>query len=114
MHNFETVLTLLVGVTLLALMARRFQLPTPALLVVGGLLVAVVPGLPTVQFDPQLVFLVFIPPLLYRASLLASYRDVRALACRGRQRSRSAPSSRRLTSRPRRRFCGGYRCRDVS
>jgi CPA1 family monovalent cation:H+ antiporter len=31
-----------------------------------------------VQFDPQLVFLVFIPPLLYRASLLASYRDVRA------------------------------------
>src|SRR5438105_7364142 len=78
MHNFETVLTLLVGVTLLALMARRFHLPTPALLVVGGLLVAVVPGLPTVQFDPQLVFLIFVPPLLYRASLLASYRDVRA------------------------------------
>ncbi len=78
MHNFETVLALLVGVTLLALVARRFQLPTPALLVVGGLLVAVVPGLPTVQFDPQLVFLIFIPPLLYRASLLASYRDVRA------------------------------------
>src|SRR5437773_1603424 len=78
MHNFETVLALLVGVTFLALVARRFQLPTPALLVVGGLLVAVVPGLPTVQFDPQLVFLIFVPPLLYRASLLASYRDVRA------------------------------------
>jgi monovalent cation/hydrogen antiporter len=78
MQNFETVLTLLVGVTLLALVARRFDLPTPALLVVGGLLVALVPGLPRVQFDPQLVFLVFIPPLLYRASLLASYRDVRA------------------------------------
>src|SRR5205809_4184677 len=78
MHNFETVLTLLVGVTLLALVARRFQLPTPALLVAGGLVVALVPGLPVVRFDPQLVFLVFIPPLLYRASLLASYRDVRA------------------------------------
>ncbi|HVH67531.1 MAG TPA: Na+/H+ antiporter [Gemmatimonadales bacterium] len=78
MRNFEIVLTLLVGVTLLALVARRFELPTPALLVVGGLLVALVPGLPVVQFDPQLVFLVFIPPLLYRASLLASYRDVRA------------------------------------
>src|SRR2546427_8096651 len=77
MHNFETVLALLVGVTFLALVARRFQLPPPALLVVGGLLVAVVPGLPAVQFDPQLVFLIFIPPLLYRASLLASYRDVR-------------------------------------
>src|SRR6266478_8228393 len=78
MHNFETVLALLVGVTFLALVARRLDIPTPALLVVGGLLVAVVPGLPTVQFDPQLVFLVFIPPLLYRASLLSSYRDVRA------------------------------------
>src|SRR5260370_38615885 len=78
MRNFETVLTLLVGVTFLALVARRFQLPTPALLVVGGLLVAVLPGLPTVQFDPQLAFLIFIQPLLYRASLLSSYRDVRA------------------------------------
>jgi CPA1 family monovalent cation:H+ antiporter len=45
---------------------------------VGGLVVALVPGLPVVQFDPQLLFVVFIPPLLYRASLLASYRDVRA------------------------------------
>ena len=78
MHNFETVLALLVGVTVLALVARRLDVPTPALLVAGGVLVAVLPGLPVVQFDPQLVFLVFIPPLLYRASLLASYRDVRA------------------------------------
>src|SRR5881296_625187 len=78
MYNFEIVLALLVGVALLALLARRLTVPTPAILVAGGLLVALVPGLPAVRFDPQLVFLVFIPPLLYRASLLASYRDVRA------------------------------------
>ena len=78
MHHFETVLTLLVGVALLALTARRLAVPAPAMLLVGGLLAALLPGLPTIQFDPQLVFLVFIPPLLYRASLLASYRDVRA------------------------------------
>src|SRR2546429_7940716 len=78
MHHFETVLALLVGVAFLALLARRLDVPTPALLVTGGLLVALLPGLPVVQFDPQLVFLVFIPPLLFRASLLASYRDVRA------------------------------------
>src|SRR5438552_3486422 len=76
MHNFETVLALLVGVTFLALVARRFQLPTPALLVVGGLLVAVVAGLPAGHFPPPLVFLLFTPPLLYGSSLLASYRDV--------------------------------------
>ena len=40
MHNFETVLALLVGVTFLALVARRLDVPTPALLVTGGLLVA--------------------------------------------------------------------------
>src|SRR5438046_7966790 len=78
MHGFETVVALLVGVPCLALLARRLDIPAPAVLVAGGLLVALVPGLPAVQFDPQLVFLVFIPPLLYRASLLASYRDVRA------------------------------------
>src|SRR5437870_9031725 len=78
MHGFETVLALLVGVTFLALLARRLDIPTPAVLVAGGLLVALVPGLPAVQFDPQLVFLVFIPPLLYLSSYLASYRDVRA------------------------------------
>src|SRR6266700_3224680 len=78
MHHFETVLALLVGVTFLALVARRLAIPTPAVLLAGGVLVALLPGLPAVQFDPQLVFLVFIPPLLYRASLLASYRDARA------------------------------------
>src|SRR6266436_3974709 len=78
MHHFETVLALLVGVTFLALVARRLAIPTPAVLLAGGVLVALLPGLPMVQFEPQLVFLVFIPPLLFRASLLASYRDVRA------------------------------------
>jgi CPA1 family monovalent cation:H+ antiporter len=58
--------------------AKRLQVPTPVLLVVGGLIIAVIPGLPAVEFDPQLVFVVFIPPLLYRASLVASWRDLRA------------------------------------
>src|SRR5260370_711601 len=78
MRGFETVLRLLVGVTVLAMVARRLDVPTPVLLVVGGLVAAWPPGPPAVQFDPRLVFLVFIPPLLFRTSLLASYRDVRA------------------------------------
>src|SRR3989442_10140650 len=78
MHNFQTVLTLLVGVTFLALVARRLGIPTPAVLLAGGVLVALLPGLPAVQFDPPLVFLVFIPPLLFRTFLLASFRGARA------------------------------------
>jgi hypothetical protein len=46
MHGFETVLALLVGVTLLATMARRFRVPTPSVLVAGGIIAALVPGLP--------------------------------------------------------------------
>src|SRR5256886_2374007 len=78
MHHFETVLALLVGVTFLALVEGRLDVSTSALRVACGVLVAVFRGLPVVQFDPQLVFHVFMPPLLYRASLLASSRDVRA------------------------------------
>ena len=52
MHHFETVLALLVGVTFLALVARRLAIPTPAVLLAGGVLVALLPGLPMVQFEP--------------------------------------------------------------
>jgi CPA1 family monovalent cation:H+ antiporter len=78
MHAFEVVLTLLVAVVFVGLAAYRLGLPTPALLVIGGLLIAFIPGLPRVAFEPHLIFTVFIPPLLYRASLLASWRDLRA------------------------------------
>src|SRR5205814_4862474 len=70
MHHFETVLALLVGVTFLALVARRLAIPTPAVLLAGGVLVALLPGLPAVQSDPQPVFLVFIPPPRFRPSFL--------------------------------------------
>jgi CPA1 family monovalent cation:H+ antiporter len=77
-HGFDTVLALLVGVAVLAMAARRLDVPTPVVLVAGGVLIALVPGIPPLQVDPQLVFLAFVPPLLYRASLLASFRAVRA------------------------------------
>ena len=48
------------------------------LLVVGGLVIALLPGLPPVAFEPRLIFIVFIPPLLYRAALTSSWRDLRA------------------------------------
>src|SRR5439155_961549 len=47
-------------------------------LVLGGLVIALLPGLPPVEFQPRLIFVVFIPPLLYRAALTSSWRDLRA------------------------------------
>ena len=74
----ETVLVLLVAIAGLALLARKLELPYPILLVLGGLGFALVPGLPEVKLDPELVFLFFLPPLLYPAALFTSWRDFRA------------------------------------
>src|SRR5947207_289020 len=78
MHQFEIILALLVAVVLLGMAARRLGVPSPVLLVIGGLVIALFPGLPPVEFEPRLIFVVFIPPLLYRAALAASWRDPRA------------------------------------
>src|SRR5256886_1930430 len=78
MHQFEIILALLVAVVLLGIAARRLGVPSPVLLVIGGLVIALLPGLPPVEFEPRLIFVVFIPPLLYRAALTSSWRDLRA------------------------------------
>lgn len=78
MHEIELVLALLVAVAALAPLARATQVPYPILLVVGGLLLALIPAVPKVELGPDLVFLLFLPPLLYIAAFDTSIRDVRA------------------------------------
>jgi Na+/H+ antiporter len=73
----ELILLLLAATAALELLARRIGVPRPTLLVIGGLLIAMIPGLPVPEFDPELLFLIFIPPLLYRAAINTSLRDLR-------------------------------------
>ncbi len=61
----------------LTTLARRLLIPYPILLVLGGLAIAMVPGLPPVQLHPDLVFLVFLPPILWAAAYFTSLRDFR-------------------------------------
>ncbi len=74
----EIFVGLLLAVAVLALLARRLHIPYPIFFVIGGLLIGLIPGLPKVRLDPQLVFLFFLPPLLYPAALFTSWRDFRA------------------------------------
>jgi monovalent cation/hydrogen antiporter len=77
-HEVELVIGLLIVVAALVTLAGRFNLPYPALLVVGGLVLGLVPGLPRIALEPDLVFLIFLPPLLYRNAVTTSWRDFRA------------------------------------
>ncbi|MBJ7612969.1 MAG: Na+/H+ antiporter [Candidatus Dormibacteraeota bacterium] len=77
MPSLEIVLGLLLAVTALALLARYAHVPYPILLVIGGLVIGFIPGLPTVQLAPDVVFLIFLPPLITAAGWYTSVRDLK-------------------------------------
>lgn len=68
---------LLVAVAGLVVLAGLLRVPYPVMLVVGGLGLGFVPGVPTFELDPDLVLLLFLPPLLYSAAFFSSLRDLR-------------------------------------
>jgi Na+/H+ antiporter len=75
-HGAQLVLlVLLLFVAAFAALARKLQTPYPIVLVIAGLLLGFVPGIPKVTLDPDLIFLVVLPPLLYAAAWVTSWRD---------------------------------------
>ena len=77
MGQIESLIFLLGAAALLAQLARVLGVPYPVFLVLGGLLIGFVPGLPTVEISPEVIFLVFLPPLLSYAAFFSSPRDLR-------------------------------------
>src|SRR5438309_2635781 len=69
------VLLLLVFVAVFAAVARRLQTPYPIGLVIAGLILGFVPGIPRINLDPDIVLFVLLPPLLYAAAWMTSWRD---------------------------------------
>jgi CPA1 family monovalent cation:H+ antiporter len=79
-HTELIVLGLLVGTAALAVLAETLRVPYPITLVVGGVALGFIPGMPEVELEPELVLLIFLPPLLYGAAFFTSLRDLRANA----------------------------------
>jgi Na+/H+ antiporter len=78
MHEVEAVLvSLLVAVAVLGAAARAMNIPYPIVLVVGGLALGFLPGLPDAELAPELVLVIFLPPLLYSAAFFANLHDLR-------------------------------------
>jgi Na+/H+ antiporter len=75
MHAIESLILLLAAAALLAQLARTLKVPYPVFLVLGGLVIGLLPGLPALQVPPEVIFL---PPLLNYAAFFSSPRDLRA------------------------------------
>jgi NhaP-type Na+/H+ or K+/H+ antiporter len=69
-------LSILFLVTAFALVARRLSIPYPIVLVAGGVLVGLIPGVPAVNLNPEVIFLVVLPPLLYSTGWATSWREL--------------------------------------
>jgi monovalent cation/hydrogen antiporter len=63
-HLEAIIVSLLVAVAVLGATATRIGVPYPILLVLGGLVLGFLPGMPDVELEPELVLVVFLPPLL--------------------------------------------------
>ena len=77
MREFEIILGLVLVATLLQPLARRFDVPLAIAQVFGGILLSALPFVPDAPIDPELTFVLFVPPLLYRAAATSSLRDTR-------------------------------------
>jgi len=78
MDLLEVVLFLLLCSVALGWVARRLNFPYPIALVIGGAALGFLPELPQFPFDPQFILVLVLPPILYQAALLTSWRDFRA------------------------------------
>src|SRR6202046_1928920 len=73
----ETVLLFLAVLVVIAIIARRLNIAPSILLVVAGIVLALIPGLPRLELAPELVLLGILPPLIYSAGVAMSWREFR-------------------------------------
>jgi Na+/H+ antiporter len=76
-HQIQIFLLLLIAIAAVGVVAKRWNVPPAILLVLTGLILAVVPGLPAVRLAPELVLLLVLPPLIYWAAVSMSWREFR-------------------------------------
>lgn len=79
MHTAEIILGLLVLASAVATFANQLSVPAPSLLVLVGLFVALIPGVPAVHVAPELVTVIVLPPLIYAAAVDVVVTDLRAV-----------------------------------
>ena len=76
-ETFQILILLLVVISAVAVVARRLEVPPSILLVITGVALALIPGLPTLQLAPDLVLVLVLPPVVYSSAVAMSWREFR-------------------------------------
>jgi Na+/H+ antiporter len=75
MENYSVVIFIMALMIALSWIADRIKLPSPVLLIVAGIAIGFVPSVPYITLNPEVVFLIFLPPLLYDSAFNISYKE---------------------------------------
>lgn len=78
MENVNVIVILLFGITFLGVLSNKYKFPFPIILVLSGVVISLIPGLPVVTLNPGVIFIIFLPPLLYGAAWNTSWHDFKA------------------------------------
>src|SRR5207342_2830097 len=76
-ETVQILVLLLAVVAAVAVVAARLEIPPAILLVIAGVILALIPGLPSVELAPELVLLLVLPPVIYSAAVSMSWREFR-------------------------------------
>lgn len=74
--HFPFYLTLIFAIVLLVMLADKIKVAYPVVLVVAGLLISLIPGIPVLHIEPELIFIIFLPPLLYDGAFSISWKEL--------------------------------------
>ncbi|MFT3679699.1 MAG: Na+/H+ antiporter [Ferruginibacter sp.] len=78
MENVTVIILLLFGIAFIGILSNKYRFPFPIALVLCGVCISIIPGLPVIALDPEIVFIIFLPPLLYGAAWNTSWHDFKA------------------------------------
>ena len=75
-EHFPLYIAMLVAIVLLIMLANKIKVAYPVLLVIAGLVISFIPGIPVLHVNPELIFIIFLPPLLYEAAWTISWKEL--------------------------------------
>lgn len=78
MENVTIIIMMLFGISFLSILSRKYKFPFPIVLILCGILISIIPGLPVIALSPDIVFIIFLPPLLYGSAWSTSWHEFKA------------------------------------